>query len=168
MTSAKRTEPRPTRPGDSAETDATALAQLADLKRMTVSELKSKWEALFATTAPNNSRGYLELRIGHRIQEMTYGGPSRETRRMLDLLADETEGKINRKSIIADERNPVVGTRLIREWDGIEHTVTILRDGFDWQGRKFKSLSAVARSITGVNWNGYRFFGLGEARRNER
>lgn len=168
MTSAKRTEPRPTRPGDSAETDATVLAQLADLKRMTVSELKSKWEALFATTAPNNSRGYLELRIGHRIQELTYGGPSRPTRRLLDLLADETEGKINRKSIIADDRNPVVGTRLIREWDGIEHTVTILRDGFDWQGRKFKSLSAVARNITGVNWNGYRFFGLGEARRNER
>ena len=51
MTSAKRTEPRPTRPGDSAETDATVLAQLADLKRMTVSELKSKWEALFATAA---------------------------------------------------------------------------------------------------------------------
>ncbi len=49
-----------------------------------------------------------------------------------------------------------------------KHTVTILRDGFDWQGRKFKSLSAVARNITGVNWNGYRFFGLGEARRNER
>lgn len=62
----------------------------------------------------------------------------------------------------------MVGTRLIREWDGIEHTVTILRDGFDWQGRKFKSLSAVARTITGVNWNGYRFFGLGEARRSER
>lgn len=168
MTSMKRKESRPARPGESAETDASVLAQLTDLKRMTVSELKSKWEALFATTAPNNSRGYLELRIGHRIQELTYGGPSRETRRMLDLLADETEGKINRKSIIADERNPVVGTRLIREWDGIEHTVTILRDGFDWQGRKFKSLSAVARSITGVNWNGYRFFGLGEARRNER
>ena len=53
------------------------------------------------------------------------------------------------KNQIADPRNPVVGTRLIREWDGVEHTVIVLKDGFDWQGRKFKSLSAVARAITG-------------------
>jgi hypothetical protein len=48
----------------------------------------------------------------------------------------------------------VVGTRLLREWDGVEHTVTVMVDGFDWQGRKFKSLSAVARTITGTRWNG--------------
>src|SRR5690606_29527656 len=65
-------------------------------------------------------------------------------------------------------RNPVVGTRLVREWDGVEHTVTVMKDGFDWQGRKFKSLSAVARAITGTQWNGYRFFGLREARRDDR
>jgi hypothetical protein len=49
----------------------------------------------------------------------------------------------------------VAGTKLLREWDGKEHTVTVLKDGFDWQGRKFKSLSAVAREITGTRWNGY-------------
>ena len=61
----------------------------------------------------------------------------------------------------------VTGTKLIREWDGIEHTVTVMKDGFDWQGRKFKSLSAVAREITGTRWNGYRFFGLRERKREE-
>jgi hypothetical protein len=148
--------------------DASVVAELAALKRMSVAELKAKWESLFGTPAPNNSRSYLELRLGYRIQELTLGGLSRETRRTLDLLADEIEGKIGRKAIIADSRNPVVGTRLVREWDGVEHTVTVMKDGFDWQGRKFKSLSAVARAIAGTQWNGYRFFGLREARRDER
>ena len=148
--------------------DASVVAELAALKRMSVAELKAKWESLFGTPAPNNSRSYLELRLCYRIQELTLGGLSRETRRTLDLLADEIYGKIGRKAIIADSRNPVVGTRLVREWDGAEHTVTVMKDGFDWQGRKFKSLSAVAKAITGTQWNGYRFFGLREARRDDR
>ena len=70
-----------------------------------------------------------------------------------------------RKLQITDPRNPVTGTRLIREWDGVENTVTVLKDGYDWQGRKFKSLSAVAFAITGTRWNGYRFFGMRERKR---
>lgn len=151
-----------------AAADTPVLVRLAALKRMSVKELKGEWEVLFATTAPNNSRGYLEMRLAWRIQELTLGGLSRETRKMLDLLADEVDGKSDRKAIIADARNPVAGTRLVREWDGVEHTVTVMRDGFDWQGRRFKSLSAAARAITGSNWNGYRFFGLADARRGER
>jgi hypothetical protein len=153
---------------ESAGTDPNVLAQLAALKHMTVIELKTKWESLYCTPAPNNSRSYLELRLGYRIQELSLGGLSRETRRTLDLLANEIEGQTRHKSIITDPRNPVVGTRLVREWDGVEHTVTVMKDGFDLQGRKFKSLSAVARAITGTQWNGYRFFGLREGRRDER
>ena len=147
--------------------DQTVLARLATLKAMSVRDLKAEWEKLFGSAAPNNSRTFLEMRIAYRIQELTYGGPDRETRRMLDLLADEVEGLARRKNQIADPRNPVTGTKLIREWDSIEHTVTVLKDGFDWQGRKFKSLSAVARAITGTRWNGYRFFGLRECKREE-
>lgn len=153
---------------DAAAANMPVLARLAALKRMSVRELKSEWEALFDVPAPNNSRGYLEMRLAWRIQELTLGGLSRETRRMLDLLADEIDGTSDRKAIIADPRNPVIGTRLVREWDGIEHTVTVMQDGFDWQGRRFKSLSAAARAITGTQWNGYRFFGLREARRDDR
>ena len=160
------------KPAESRKTlpdaDTSVLARLAALKRMSVRELKAEWEALFNTPAPNNSRGYLEMRLAWRIQELTLGGLSRETRKVLDLLADEIEGRVGRKTIIADSRNPVVGTRLVREWNGVEHTVTVMKDGFDWQGRKFKSLSAVARAITGTQWNGYRFFGLREARRDDR
>ena len=164
----RKIESEPGQPGECAAADTSVVIQLAALKRMTVVELKTKWESLFGAPAPNNSRSYLELRLGYRIQELTLGGLSRETRRTLDLLADEIEGRIGRKAIIADSRNPVVGTRLVREWDGVEQTVTVMRDGYDWQGRKFKSLSAVAKAITGTQWNGYRFFGLREARRNDR
>ena len=143
------------------------LARLAALKAMSVNELKAEWQALFDAPAPNNSRNFLEGRLAYRIQELTYGGPDKQTRRLLDLLADEVEGTLTRKAHIADPRNPVVGTKLIREWDGIAHTVTVLREGFDWDGRRYKSLSAVARAITGTRWNGYRFFGLRERKRGE-
>jgi hypothetical protein len=148
--------------------DASVVAQLAALRKMSVVELKQRWETLFGTPAPNNSRSYLEVRLGNRIQELMLGGLSRDTRRVLDLLVKELEGKNTRKAIMTDPRKPVPGTRLLREWDGAEHSVTVLRDGFDWQGRKFKSLSAVARAITGTQWNGYRFFGLREAGRDPR
>ncbi|MFY9828428.1 MAG: DUF2924 domain-containing protein [Rhodoplanes sp.] len=143
------------------------LARVVALKRMPVNDLKAEWKALFGTEAPNNSRSFLELRLAHRIQDLTYGGVARETAKLLHGLAGEAQGKPGRKSMITDSRNPVVGTRLLREWDGIEHTVTVMKDGFDWQGQKFKSLSAVARTITGTQWNGYRFFGLREGRRGQ-
>ena len=150
------------------DADTSVLARLAELKRMSVRALNIEGESLFDTTAQNNSRGNLELRLSWRIQELALGGLSRQTARMLELLADEVDGNSDRKAILADPRTPFVGTRLVREWDGVEHTVTVLRDGFEWQGRRFKSLSAAARAITGSNWNGYRFFGLGDARRSER
>lgn len=143
------------------------LARLAALKAMSVNELKTEWQALFDAPAPNNSRTFLESRLAYRIQELTYGGPDKQTRRLLDLLADEVEGTLTRKAQIADPRNPVVGTKLIREWNGVAQTVTVLREGFDWDGRRYKSLSAVARAITGTRWNGYRFFGLRAATRGQ-
>ena len=143
------------------------LTRLAALKAMSVNELKTEWQALFDAPAPNNSRTFLESRSAYRIQELIYGGPDKQTRRLLDLLADEVEGTLKRKAQIADPRNPVVGTKLIREWDGVAHTVTVLKDGFDWGGQRYKSLSAVARAITGTRWNGYRFFGLREMKRGE-
>ncbi len=156
------------RPGEDPATDGPVLAQLAALKQQSVNDLKAKWEQLFDKPAPNNARAFLELRIGYRIQELTYGGLSKVTRRVLDLLADEVEGKLGRKYMAVDPRNPVTGTRLVREWNGVEHTVTVLRDGYDWEGRKYRSLSAVAKAITGTNWNGFRFFGMREIKKDKR
>jgi hypothetical protein len=111
------------------------LARLAALKLMSVNDLKAEWQALFNAPAPNNSRTFLESSLAYRIQELTYGGPNKQTRRLLDLLADEVEGTLTRKAQIADPRNPVVGTKLIREWDGTAHTVTVLKEGFEWACR---------------------------------
>lgn len=157
----------PPKPGQDTRLDQSVLSRIAALRAMSVKELKVEWERLLGSAAPNNSRAFLEQRIAYRLQELTYGGPDRDTRRMLDLLADEVEGHARRKHQIADPRNPVAGTKLLREWDGVEQAVTVLKDGFDWRGRKFKSLSAIAREITGTRWNGYRFFGLRERKREE-
>ena len=114
---------------------------------MSVADLKAQWQSLFGTAAPNNSRNFLEMRLAYRIQELAYGGPSRQTIRLLDALADAVEGKPQRMVRVQDPRTPVAGTRLVREWNGIAHTITVLTDGFEWQGRRYKSLSAIARAI---------------------
>lgn len=143
--------------------DPQVLARLAALKTMTVKELKAEWSKLMGSEAPNNSSQFMIQRLSYRIQELAFGGMSKPLVRALDALADEYEGKKVRKSAIADPRNPIIGTRLVREWKGAEYTVTVLKDGFDWQGQRFKSLSAIAKTITGTSWNGYRFFGLRQA-----
>ena len=61
---------------------------------------------------------------------------------------------------VRQDDRPIAGTRLIREYQGVEHTVTVLHDGFEWEGRPYRSLSAIARAITGTRWNGWMFFGL--------
>ena len=58
---------------------------------------------------------------------------------------------------------PVPGTKLVREWQGVEHTVTVLKDGYEWQGRRYKSLSGAAKAISGTKWSGPLFFGLRSA-----
>jgi hypothetical protein len=146
-------------PGEDPDRDKPVLARLAALKTMSVKELKAEWRKLFGAEAPNNSRRFLELRLAYRIQELAYGGLSKTTIRILDALADEYRG-ISVKKHTVDPRKPIAGTKLVREWAGVEHTVTVLREGFEYEGRRYKSLSAIARSITGTRWNGWRFFGL--------
>ena len=156
------------RAGADPDVNKTVLWQLATLKKMSVKQLREKWAKLFDAPPVSYSRSNLEMRIGYRIQELSYGGLSRDTRRMLDALADEIEGKTPSRATVGDPRNPVAGTRFVREWEGVGHTVTVLTDGFEWQGRKYKSLSAIARAITGVQWNGWRFFGIRESRRGSK
>lgn len=168
MRATMRKNEQPAAPGDDPALDTSVLSQLAELRKMSVKELRDKWEALFEAPPVSYNRSNLEMRIGHRIQELTYGGLGRQTRLMLDALADEVEGKAPARSNISDPRSPITGTRFVREWQGVEHIVTVLTDGFEWQGRKYKSLSAIARAITGVQWNGWRFFGIRESRRGRK
>jgi len=136
------------------------LAQLAALKDAPASALKTKWRALFDTQPPPYNRRFLESRLAYRIQELAYGGLKKETVERLRVLAKEYDVKVGGRSQIRSDRLPIAGTRLVREWQGIQHCVTVRGDDFEYQGRPYKSLSAVAREITGVRWNGWVFFGL--------
>jgi hypothetical protein len=134
------------------------LAQLAALKTAQIADLKARWRDLFDTEPPPYNRRFLEHRLAYRIQELAYGGLKAETVERLDALADEIDGKLSRRRRI--ENRPISGTRLIREWRGIEHHVTVRDEDFEYQGRPYQSLSAIARAITGTRWNGLVFFGL--------
>ena len=136
------------------------LARVAALKKMPTAELKQQWQQLFETQAPPYNRRFLESRLAYRIQELAYGGLKPETVKRLEALGEQFDGgNITVRRIRADDK-PMVGTRLIREYQGVEHTVTVLKDGYEWQGRPYQSLSAIARAITGTRWNGWVFFGL--------
>ena len=134
--------------------------RLAALKSTPTKELKAQWRELFETEPPAFNRRYLESRLAYRIQELAYGGLKPETVRRLEMLGEQLDGgNIVLRRIRADLK-PIAGTKLIREWQGVEQTVTVLADGYEWQGRPYRSLSAVARAITGTRWNGWIFFGL--------
>ncbi len=140
-------------------------ARLVALKTAPTLELKRQWRQLFETEPPPFNRRYLESRLAYRIQELAYGGLKAETVKRLQALGEQLDGgNIITRRIRADLK-PIAGTRLIREYQGIEQVVTVLQDGFEWQGRPYQSLSAIARAITGTRWNGWVFFGLKNYRR---
>jgi len=136
------------------------LAQVAALKKMPTPDLKKQWRDLFETEPPPYNRRFLESRLAYRIQELAYGGLKPETVKRLEALGEQLDGGNFVLRRIRGDDKPIAGTRLIREWQGIEHTVTVLNDGYEWQGRSYQSLSAIARAITGTRWNGWVFFGL--------
>ena len=136
------------------------LASIATLSTLPMPALKERWRELFQTDPPPFNRAYLESRLTFRIQELAYGGLSQTTVARLDAIA--TDGTyVDREA--ARKRlswRPVPGTRLVREWQGVEHAVTVQKDSFEYCGRSYKSLSAVARAITGTRWSGPLFFGV--------
>ncbi|MEJ8570765.1 DUF2924 domain-containing protein [Microbaculum marinum] len=141
-------------------------ARLAALKTTPILELKQQWRELFDSEPPPFNRRYLESRLAYRIQELAYGGLKPETIRRLEQLGEELDGgDRSKRRIRADRDRPITGTRLLREWQGVEQIVTVTADGFEWQGRPYKSLSSIARAITGTRWNGWVFFGLKNHRR---
>ena len=135
-------------------------ARLAALKTTPTPDLKKQWRELFDSEPPPFNRRYLESRLAYRIQELAYGGLKPETIRRLERLGEDLDGGEKKKRGMRADAMPITGTRLLREWQGVEHFVTVTTDGFEWQGRPYKSLSAIARAITGTRWNGWMFFGL--------
>jgi hypothetical protein len=139
---------------------AQVLPRLAALQTATTADLKQQWRELFGKEPPAFNRAYLQSRLAYRIQELAYGGLKPETRARLEALGEQLDGgNVVLRRIRADSR-PLPGTRLVREYGGVQHVVTVRADDFEYEGRPYRSLSAIARHITGTRWNGWQFFGL--------
>jgi hypothetical protein len=139
---------------------ADVLGRLAALKTAPTPDLKQQWRELFAAEPPPYNRRFLESRLAYRIQELAYGGLKPETIQRLEALGEQLDGGNPVLRRIRGDDKPITGTRLIREYQGVEHSVTVLHDGYEYQGRPYQSLSSIARAITGTRWNGWLFFGL--------
>jgi hypothetical protein len=141
---------------------AQVLSRLAALQTLPTAALKEQWRTLFGKEPPPWNRAYIQSRLAYRIQELAYGGLKPETRARLEALGEQLDGgNVVLRRIRADSR-PMPGTRLLREYDGVRHVVTVRQDDFEFEGRPYRSLSAIARHITGTRWNGWTFFGLRE------
>ena len=140
--------------------DREALAsEIASLSKLDIDELRERWKAMFGKAPSRDiSRSFVTRAIAYRLQEKTFGGLKPSTRR---LLAEFDNDRANGSALAATPSRIVrPGAVLVREWRGISHQVSILEKGFRFRGKRYRSLSEVAREITGTRWSGPLFFGL--------
>jgi hypothetical protein len=154
---------------------ATVSEQLVGLEKMTVGELAEKYIEVFGVPTRTRNKPYLQKRVAWRIQELAHGGLSERALAKIEELAPLAPvrwhaGKLSGgtatapgcTSIMAqsrDPRLPAPGSVLVRVHRGVEHRVTVLADGFEYNGARHQTLSKIAKLITGTQWNGHLFFG---------
>ena len=134
-------------------------AEVGRIRSLGITALRARWRLMFGAPPPAGlTKDIIKRLIAHRIQEDAFGGLGRETKKLLDRLA--RGGK--RRADLNRRLKP--GAVLVREYQGTRHTVTVVTDGFSWEGTTYTTLSTIARVITGTAWNGPRFFGLRDVR----
>ncbi len=144
------------RPHPASEDLSKKLSALAELD---TAGLRREWRRLYRSHPPLHiRRDLLVLAIAWKLQEKVYGGLTAAQKRKLAGIAEELRNNGNLSADPAIRLKP--GLRLVREWRGETHDVLVLEDGFEWNGERRRSLSAIAREITGTRWSGPRFFGL--------
>jgi hypothetical protein len=146
------------------------LRQIAELQRLPMPELTERWRVLMGAEPPPYNKQFLLKRLIYRVQELVYGGLPMSAYQEMDQTLTEagydelgaviTAGKKRKTAPNRKPGIPVIGTQLIREWNGGRYGVLVTRDGFEYDGRPFKSLTAITKVITGTHWNGPKFFGL--------
>lgn len=155
--------------GRKLETQKVVVEELPNLAQLDLNALRQAWELHYACRAPSKmSRQLLVLAIGYRMQELALGGLSQDAKQKLAAIGRQTApadaGAANAKTPASRIRYRFrykPGTRLLREWQGVTHEVVVVEDGdFIHDGRRYKSLSHIARTITGTNWSGPAFFGI--------
>jgi hypothetical protein len=152
-------------------------AEIEQLRRATVSELQARYRELFGQPSRSNHKQFLFRRIAWRLQALAYGDLAEQARERVLAIAQDADLRIkapqhlvgtsqqvlqptlrSRRRVGRDERLPAPGTTLRREFQGETIVVQVLEHGFQYQDRFYKSLSAIARQVTGTHWNGYAFF----------
>jgi Protein of unknown function (DUF2924) len=143
------------------ETRRAIESEINRLRSLALDELRGEWRRLYASESPQISRDLLLLGLGYRLQEIDRGGLGKATRRKLQTIAKNLRktGRVGSTPSLALKP----GARLVREWHGRAHTVTVTEDGFDYAGTSYHSLTKIAKQITGAHWSGPRFFGLRSA-----
>ncbi len=141
--------------------------EIEKLRKMSVTELRVEWRRVFGTESRNRNKDFLFRRIAQQLQELAHGGLSDHARELLEERLRTEQIRIRRKlpdvhvsAHLRDPRLPAPGTVLVREFANVKHEVKIVEDGVEFRGQRFRTLSAVAREITGTRWNGFVFFRL--------
>jgi hypothetical protein len=136
--------------------------EIAALPEMNLAELQAKWRSALKQTPPPHVRKQLLVPLlAYKLQEQAYGGLKPEVRRRFrELAIDFNRDPKKAAARLADPQRIKPGTRLIRQWEGQTHHVTVSEVGFEYNGERYKSLSVIARLITGTRWSGPLFFGL--------
>jgi Protein of unknown function (DUF2924) len=134
-------------------------AEIAALSKASIEDLRKRWKTLYGNEPSGHiGRSFVIRAIAYRLQEKAFGGLKPSTRRLLARVAEEAAVRSSRKN--PPMRKARTGTILVRRWQGNGHRVTVLGDGVSFNGKRYRSLSEVAREITGSRWSGPRFFGL--------
>jgi hypothetical protein len=156
---------------------------IATLGRMTVTQLRDKYLAVFGEPSRSGNKDFLFKRIAWRIQSLAEGGLSERARRRAEELArdadirmtvprtpaavvDSPARTVTRSAPTVHDRLPIPGTVLTRKYRGKQVVVTVLPNGFEYDGQTYRSLSAIAKAVTGSHWNGHLFFGLTTLKRD--
>jgi hypothetical protein len=138
----------------------TLAQQIEALPKMNRAQLQAKWREILKQSPPSHLRKQLLVPLlAYKLQEQAYGGLKPEVKRRLRELARQLEARPG-KALVSPALRLKPGTRLLRNWQGETRTVTVGEEGFGYKGEQFKSLSEIARRITGTRWSGPLFFGL--------
>ncbi len=142
----------------SKDTNHEIEAAIKRIQSMTITELRTLWRGKFNSQEPEAfGPDLLRRSIARKLQEGAYGALDRKTTRLLNQLIAQS-ARSNGKIVVPRRIKP--GAILVREWKGKSHRITVLNDGFGFEGKPYDSLSEIARLITGTRWNGPCFFGL--------
>lgn len=147
------------------------MSEIMALKNAPVEEFLERYKELYGEDAASNHRLYLWRKIAYRLQECEYGSLSAKAKGRLKALIEEYD-PINNKALrpdkpapcaptaSKDKRLPIPGTIITKEYKGVKYQVKVLEKGFEFKGKIYKTLSAIAKEMTGSHWNGYLFFNL--------